>query len=112
MCYNCGFNPCTCNNQNYSYNWYTIENYNCNPCSSNNVCKKRIPAFCTYYKGPNLDALNLTTDVNIELVLANVNIALKQSQAKIEQLLTHINHLNTRLNTLETGTDVPPYVIN
>lgn len=109
MCQTCGYNPCTCN-PNYNFNWYTIDNYNCNPCSNTNVCKKKIPAFCTYYNGPNLDGIGLTTDINIELVLANVNIALKNYQSKIDQLLGFVNSLNTRLNTLAGGTPVPPYI--
>lgn len=106
MCNNCGSNPCNCN-QTYSYNWYNTEGYPCNPCSTTEVCKKKIPAKCTIYKGPALNGIGLTTDLNIELILATISAVINQnntSQAtKNTNILSALNDINDRLNILESG---------
>lgn len=110
MCNSCGYNPCTCSNPVYSYNWYNTENLPCDPCSTTPVCKKKIPAKCTFYQSATLVNLNLPTGTNIEAIIQVIDSAigvLKAFQAtqttKNTNILTALNDINDRLNVLEGG---------
>lgn len=119
-CSSCGSpSPCSCNtcHSGFSFNWYTTDGLPCNPCSNTQVCKTQHKAFCTYYHGPELTALGLTTNINIELILTQISLAIQTLQNAITQqnlknanILTALNDLNARLN-LEAGTSNPPYTI-
>ena len=119
----CNNYPCSCANNTpvYEYNWFNISSYPCNPCSNTPVCKKKIPAICTFYNGINLTEIGLTTNVNIEVIIAAISATLgtltdtvatnKISQdTKNTNILAALNDINSRLNTIEGATH-PPYVI-
>lgn len=112
MCYNCGYSVCNCPNVSYNSNWFNTTN--CAPCSSTEVCKKAIPAKCTFYKGSNLTNLGLLTNVNIELVLFTIDQLFGSLSGETiitkSNILTALNDINDRLNVLE-GASHPPYVI-
>lgn len=121
MCNNCGINPCSCQQPNYSYNWFNTENYPCNPCSTTQVCKKRIPAKCTFYEGPNLANLGLTSPSNLEAIvlatdqvlglLKDVQLLGTSTQNTVNvNILIALNNINARLNVLESSSH-PAYVI-
>lgn len=114
MCVTCGFNPCNCSTVTYSYNWNTISNYPCNPCSQTDVCLKTVPAKCVIYNGPTLANLNLTAPQNVQLILSTIDIAIgainSANALKFTNILTALNDINTRLNVLESGSHAP-YVI-
>ena len=118
MCPSCGNNVCTCNNKNYSYNWYNIDNQPCTTCSDTPVCKKKIPAKCVFYNGTLLTALNIEAPANVEDILAAINTALSNyTNSGITQTYTNnnilaaLNDINDRLNALEGGTPHAPYTI-
>ena len=121
MSCSCGNNPCQCNNPTYTYNWYNTANYPCNPCSTTTICKKKVPAKCVEYRGPNLTLLSLTTNVDVELIISTMvsflgtlqdtvanNLILQNT--KNANILAALNDINTRLNVLEGGIH-PPYTI-
>lgn len=113
MCNSCGYNPCQCGSR-FTYNWMDVSNLPCNSCSSTNVCKKSIPAFCTIYNGPNLTGLSLTTGVNIELILSTISTlfaAQQVNQSTINNnILLALNDINARIIAI-TGTSYPNYTI-
>jgi len=120
MCISCGYNPCQCVPV-YSYNWYNTPDLPCNPCSATVVCKKKIPAVCTYYNGPNLTGIGLTTNVNLETITATIstiigalNTAVNNqitAQAVINaQILANFNDINARIVAI-TGIPHEDYVI-
>lgn len=119
MCTQCGYSVCNCYNTNYSTNWYRVDT--CAPCSTTEVCKKVIPAKCTFYKGSNLSDLGLTTDVNVQAVLYAINVVVGEIKASIllnknsqqdtnANILAALNDINSRLNVLEGGSH-PAYTI-
>lgn len=97
-----------------SYDWYNIDNYPCNPCSTTPVCKKKVPAFCTYYQGPNLTYIGLTTDINVELILTTIVNTIQVSKAeqdtKNANILAALNDINSRIVSI-TGEAHPAYTI-
>ena len=121
MACSCGNNPCQCVNPGYAYNWYNTENYPCNPCTTTVVCKKKVPAECVFYAGPALTPLGLTTNIDVELILSTLSTMVDTLQDAIStnliaqnvkntNILTALNDINTRLNTI-TGGAHAPYVI-
>ena len=121
MCYNCGYNPCHCSNTTYPNNWFTVPLQSCDPCDTTDVCKRTFPAKCTIYNGPNLTGFSLTTNINIELILATASTLLSSLQQTIEDnqveqgvkntnILTALNDINTRINSI-TGGSHPAYTI-
>lgn len=113
-CNRCGHTHCSCGQQQYTYNWYNIDNYPCNPCSTVNVCKKKIPAACTFYNGPALTFFNLGTNISIEQVIAAFATAIQTLQtenaAKNANIQTALNDINARINLIDGGSH-PNYVI-
>lgn len=121
MCTSCGNHSCNnCQTTGVSHNWYTTQT--CSPCSTTKVCKKSIPAECTFYTGSNLTALGLTSNINLETIFQALNVVLTTSQntailnaatqaTKNANILLALNDINTRLNALEGGTPNPPYII-
>lgn len=116
----CGYNPCSCIEPVYSYNWYPTAN--CNPCLPSTVCKKTIPAKCVLFNGPTLANLNLTSPNNIELILNTIDVVIGSIKAtallnnnneslKNANILLALNNINARLNAIEGGTPKPNYVI-
>ena len=120
MCNHCGYNPCQCN-PTHGYNWYNTEGYPCTPCTTTPVCKKKIPAKCTYYNGPNLTQLGLTTNIDIEAILATVNSVVGSLQTSISTIeddesvanlaiLAILNDINSRIIAI-TGISHAPYTL-
>jgi hypothetical protein len=120
MCVTCGYSICNCPSVTYSQNWYNTQS--CTPCSTTEVCKKNIPAKCTFYKGSNLANLGLTTNINIELILYTIDLLIGSLNSnrtldnaaqvtKNTNILTALNDINDRLNTLEGGAPHDPYTI-
>lgn len=72
-CASCGYNPCACSNSTHSFNWNTIPDQSCDPCSDEVVCKYKFPAKCVIYNGPPLYCLGLGTDIDIELIIASIH---------------------------------------
>lgn len=132
MCVNCGYSPCSCESDSgYSFSWCNNNEdetlctgdgnvspeslYEYNWCTTNDdeecdtttvVCRSLQNAICVQYKGPNLDAIGLTTNVNLELILANINSTLNTiidngGSGSIEDIIESINNLTQRLNALE-----------
>lgn len=116
MCTSCGQSVCNCSNPIYSQNWYNTQS--CAPCSTNVVCKKSIPAKCTFYNGSNLSNLGLLSNIDIELILFTVNQVIgninstrlidnSAQNLKNVNILTALNDINSRLNALEGASHVP-----
>ena len=114
-----------CNNGGYVfntpitlYNWFPVNSYPCNPCTTQEVCLKTISSQCVEYEGPNLSNINLSAPVNLKTIIQKIDTeigALKQqnvldavTKANIQAVL---NDINTRLNAIEGGTPHAPYVI-
>ncbi len=72
-CSSCGYNPCSCANALHSFNWNTIPDQSCNPCSDDIVCKYLFPAKCVIYNGPPLTCFGLGTNINIEIIIASIH---------------------------------------
>lgn len=106
MCNYCGHTVCTCgHNHHYTYNWYNVENYPCNPCSTVEVCKKKIPAKCTIYRGPALTAIGLGTEVDVQTVIAAIvntmNVGGENDNSMRINIQNALNDINARLNAIE-----------
>lgn len=118
MACNCGYTPCQCAQSiGTPYNWYNVDDLPCSPCNTTQVCKTRAKAICTYYAGPSLTGLGLTTNVNIELILTTISLAIQTLNNAITSqgiknvnILAALNDLNTRVNTANS-TSNPPYTI-
>lgn len=107
MCVNCGHINCDCNNNiNYTFNW------NCNPPPTPgppdpNVCRTITNALCTIYRGPNLDALGLTTNINLEAVISSINITLREilenpiPTEQLQELINKVDILTQKMQALE-----------
>lgn len=115
MCINCGNNNCNhCYGGNYSFNWFNTTGLPCNPCSQTPVCSKQLPAFCTFYNGPVLTDIGLGTNVNVELILTTISIAIGtinaalEAQSEINQnILDALNDINDRINVIDSGSHDP-----
>lgn len=68
-CTSCGYNPCNCSPTQHSFNWITVPDQPCDPCSEDIVCKYKFPAKCTIYNGPPLPCLGLGTNIDIEQII-------------------------------------------
>lgn len=117
MCNTCGQSICQCT-PTYSYNWYNTDGQPCTTCSSTPICAKQIPAKCTIYNGVNLAGLSLSSPIDIETVIATIDVVINNIQilnqeqaAKNINILANLNDINTRLNTLAGGTPHDPYTI-
>lgn len=106
-CSRCGNSYCSCGKQDYTYNWYNVDNYSCNPCSTIDVCKKKVPAKCTFYNGPALPFFNLGTNVSIEDVIVAFATAIQAIQgthsSKTVNVQAALDNINERLNNIEGG---------
>lgn len=114
MCHSCGYNPCKCHERRPAYNWYNVENYPCNPCTNVNICKKKVPAKCTFYNGPALSNLGLNTNIDVELILASVNNAIgslnTSTTSQASKILEALNDINQRIVAI-TGIPHANYTI-
>lgn len=118
MCQTCGFSICQCN-QTYNYNWYNTDGLPCTTCSGTLVCAKKVPAKCTIYNGVNMDSIGLTTNIDVETILASLNAVLSNMQITDQQqgltnsaILVILNDINTRINTLAGGSPHAAYTIS
>jgi hypothetical protein len=84
----------------------------CNPCGNTPGCRKKFPAECVIYTGPNLDAFGLTTGkgLSIATILAAINVVIGSTGNTSDSILTALNDINNRLNEI-TGETHAPYQI-
>lgn len=103
MCYNCGYTPCRCSSGNYHYNWYNTDNYSCNPCTTQPVCKKKIPAACVFYGGPKLTGVNIETNTQIEFILIALDNAIAELKLQVNQTIQNQNNIINDLQGAVNG---------
>lgn len=106
MCVTCGIPDCSCNTTP-SYNWFGTDNMPCDECSPVIVCARKMPSLCVIYSGQNLPNTGINTNDTLNDILTKLD-NIKQTQDLMNiNILSAINDINTRLNTLASTTHAP-----